>query len=262
MSDFCLDSGISLPETPLAVIEHLGLGDKAQAQWAWYELSGAVLSHYLVDQTQRFKALLNWFYRDLGFSCHSDYFGLDAANFSLCLHRRQGNSTCLAVILMLLGKQLDLKLDALLLPGMTVLVWRQGKQPLYLDPLTGELLSRQRLHAIVRGELGNSAPFKPTYLKGATVKQLLSRMLHELKAGAIVAHKFEAALECCNLLMQWYPEDASLNRERAFIAQQLGAIQVAVSDLRHFIDMSPHDPVVELVKLQLRELKEQQQILH
>ncbi|MGL5410083.1 MAG: tetratricopeptide repeat protein, partial [Shewanella sp.] len=123
-------------------------------------------------------------------------------------------------------------------------------------------LSRHQLHVLVRGELGNAAQFKSSYLKKVSVQKLVTRMLHELKAGCIVSHQFEAAMECCNLLLQWHSDDVHLNRERAFIAEQLGCIKVAAADLQHFIDNSPHDPVIELVKMQLKELTEHAEIYH
>ncbi|NMH67010.1 tetratricopeptide repeat protein [Shewanella salipaludis] len=262
MEKYTLDDAISLPESAFDISQHLGFSKAAAANWAWLEIAGAALSHYLVDRHQRLQALLDWFYRDLGFCMREDYFSVEAADLGACLISRQGNSTSLATVLMLLAKQLDLQLEPLLLPGNTLLCSRIDNQVRYLDPLTGRDLSRHQLHVLVRGELGNGAQFKPGYLKPASVKRLISRMLHELKAGCIVSHQFEAAMECCNLLLQWHGDDVHLNRERAFIAQQLGCIQVAAADLRHFIDKSPHDPVIELVKLQLRELSEHRETYH
>lgn len=262
MTNPILKDELSLPESAFDISTHLGFSDKEAAKWAWYELAGSVLSHYLVDREARLDALLNWFYQDLGFCARDSYFSIEAADLATCITTRQGNSTTLATVLMLLGKQLDLVLQPLLLPGTTVLACRLDDVVRYIDPLTGKSLTRHQLHVLVRGELGNGAPFKPRYLKPASLKRLLSRMLHELKAGAILASQFESAMECCNLLLQWHKDDLNLNRERAFIAQQLGCISVAAADLRHFVDNSPHDPVTELVKLQLKELKDEVEVYH
>ena len=102
---------LSLPESAFELCQHLGFGLAKQANWAWLELSGSVLSHYLVDQQRRFQALLNWFYKDLGFAPREDYFSRQAADLGQCILSRQGNSTTLATVLMLIGKQLDLKFD-------------------------------------------------------------------------------------------------------------------------------------------------------
>lgn len=262
MGNYTLQDGISLPESALDVGAHLGFSKQEAAKWAWFEMAGAVLSHYLVDQQQRFNALLHWFYEDLGFCVRDNYFSTEAADLGTCLISRQGNSTTLATVLMLLAKQLDLELEPILLPGNTVLRCKIAGEVSYLDPLTGKELSRHQLHVLVRGELGNAAELKASYLKPATVKKLLTRMLHELKAGCIVSHQFEAAMECCSLLLQWHSDDVHLNRERAFIAQQLGCINVAAADLQHFVDNSPHDPVIEIVKMQLKELNEHAEIYH
>ncbi|MGL4937991.1 transglutaminase family protein [Shewanella sp.] len=262
MGKYTLQDNIALPELALDVGAHLGFCNLNAVNWAWLELAGAVLSHYLVDQQQRLTALLNWFYQDLGFCARENYFSVEAADLGTCLISKQGNSTTLATVLMLLAKQLDLTLEPVLLPGYTVLRSNLGGTVRYLDPLTGHELSRHQLHVLVRGELGNAAQFKSRYLKTVSVQKLVTRMLHELKAGCIVSHQFEAAMECCNLLLQWHSDDVHLNRERAFIAEQLGCIKVAAADLQHFIDNSPHDPVIELVKMQLKELTEHAEIYH
>ncbi|MBR9729471.1 SirB1 family protein [Shewanella intestini] len=256
------DDVVSIPETAFELSEHLGFLPAKAAQWAWYELSGSVLSHYVVDQQARLDGLFNWFFNDLGFCAKDDYFSVEAADLSYCVTKRQGNSTTLSTLLILLAKQLDLPLEAVLLPGHTVLRSKLGGETTYYDPFNGEPLSRRQLHNFVRGELGNAAKLTPRHVKTASVKTLISRMLNELKASCILAQKFEQALECCNLLLQWHPSDVHLNRERAFIAQQLGCIKVAMSDLQHFIDSSPHDPVTELVKMQLKELSQQSQVTH
>ena len=253
---------LSVPKTALEISEHLGFSDYKKAEWAWLELAGAVLSHYLVEPKDRFQALLSWFYNDLGFCVKEDYFGANAADLGQCLLTRQGNSTTLAIVLMLLAKQLDLKLEPILLPAQTLLHSKIDGQTLYIDPLTGKGLERHQMHAFVRGELGNAAPFKASYLKPVNMMTLLTRVLHELKAGAIVSARFEEAMECCNLLLQWNPDDVHLHRERAFIAQQLGCITLATADLKYFIEQSPHDPVIDLVKIQLRELSDHAETFH
>lgn len=262
MSKFALPDSVNLPESILELSEHLGLSRAEDAKWAWYELSGSVLSHYLVNQQQRFDALLHWFYQDLGFQQREDYFSSEAADLGTCLLTRQGNSTILATLLQLLGKQLDLTLDLIFLPGHTVLRNHIDNTSWFIDPLNGQELSRKMLHAFVRGELGNHAPLKASYFKPVSSKRLISRILHELKAGSIVCHQYEQALECCNLLMQWHSDDAHLNRERAFIAEQLGCIKMAKQDLTYFVEQSPHDPVTELVKMQLQELSETTETYH
>lgn len=253
---------VSLSETPLAISEYLGLSSAERAKWAWYELSGAVLSQYLVDQSQRFDALINWFYQDIGFCSRPDYFSVNAADLANCILSRQGNSTTLGVCLTLLAKQLDIPSDIILLPGQTLIQVELNQQKHYIDPLTGKYVDRHYMHALVRGELGNAAALKPSYLKAASTQQIITRMLHELKSGAIVSKQYEVAMEVCNLLLTWYSDDVHLHRERAFIAQQLGCINLAAADLQFFIEQNPDDPLTELVKIQLRELSEQPETYH
>ncbi|QSX34621.1 tetratricopeptide repeat protein [Shewanella avicenniae] len=256
------DKSLTLPDSAFELVEHLGFNSVKQAQWAWFELSGAVVSHYLADEAQRLQALLNFFYKERGFKAADEYFSIAAADLGMCFMLRRGNSTTLATALMLLARQLDLPMQLLLLPGTTVIACESAGEFRYIDPLTGNFLSRHHLHALVKGELGNAAPFKARYLKPGSNKLILMRMMSELKAACVLTHEFEAAMECCNLMLEWFPDELNLHRERAFIAHQLGAIHVATADLQFFIDNNPHDPMVELVKMQLRELGEESQTFH
>ena len=262
MNKFSLPDSVKLPESILELSQYLGFSHFEDTKWAWYELSGSVLSYYLVNQQKRLQALLNWFYQDLGFRQREDYFSSEAADLGTCLLSRQGNSTTLATLLQLLAKQLDLTLDLIFLPGHTIIRSNIDDRTQFIDPLTGKALSRKMLHAFVRGELGNHAPLKASYFKPASSKRIMSRMMHELKAGSVVSNKFEQALECCNLLMQWHNDDVHLNRERAFIAEQLGCTKMAKEDLEYFVEQSPHDPVTELVKIQLQELSDTPETYH
>ncbi len=252
---------LSLPESAFELCQHLGFGLAKQANWAWLELSGSVLSHYLVDQQRRFQALLNWFYKDLGFAPEKIIFPgrrpISASVFSAAREQHHiGNCAYVA------WQTAGLEIRPCTVAGHHSAGLPRGRRTHLSRPSSGERLSKERLHALVRGELGNSAPLKASYLKPVGTQRLMTRMLHELKAGAIVAHEFEVAMECCNLLLEWHADDLSLHRERAFIAQQLGAIHVASADLQYFVDNSPHDPVVELVKMQLRELGDDPQTFH
>ncbi len=262
MSKFALPDSVKLPESLLELSQHLGFSRFENTKWAWYELSGSVHSHYLVNRQQRFDALLNWFYRILGFRQREDYFSSEAADLGTCLLSRHGNSTTLAVLLQLLAKQLDLTLDVIFLPGHTVLRASIDDKPKFIDPLNGRPLCRDMLHAFVRGELGNHAPLKAGYLKPVSPIRIMSVMMHELKAGCIVSHQFEQALECCNLLMRRHSDDVQLNRERAFIAEQLGCTKMAKEDLEYFVEQSPHDPVTESVKIRLQKLSDTQETYH
>ncbi|MGB0895155.1 MAG: SirB1 family protein [Parashewanella sp.] len=262
MSKYSLPDSIKFPESAFKLSEHLGFTKAEQVKWAWLEISGAVLSHYLIDQQQRLDALLTWFYQELRFCPHADYYSTSAADLAKCITSRQGNSTTLAIVLSLLAKQLDLKLEMVFIPGFTLLKSELNDQTQFIDPLNGKTVDKAYIHALVRGELGNHAPLKSKYFKPVTEKRLFSRMLHELKASSIMSHQYEQALECCNLLMQWHKDDIYLNRERAFIAEQLGCIKVAAQDLQHFVDNNPHDPVSELVKMQIQELNEHAETYH
>ncbi|RLV60219.1 hypothetical protein D5018_08115 [Parashewanella curva] len=262
MSNFCVTDEITLPGSLLRLSEHLGSSSYQASHWAWLELSGGVMSHYLMDQQHRFDSLLSWFYNDLRFCQRQNYFGAEAADLALTLTSKQGNSTTLGCLLMLLCQKLDLDASLLFLPGNAILRVKLNNKVHFINPLSGKAVDRKYMHSLVRGELGNHAKLSAKYFKPVKAKDLMSRQLHELKAGSIVSQKFEQALECCNLLLKWHPDDVQLNRERAFVAEQLGCIKMAAEDLQHFVENSPHDPLIELVKIQIKELNQHAETYH
>ncbi|WP_199609328.1 tetratricopeptide repeat protein [Flocculibacter collagenilyticus] len=70
------------------------------------------------------------------------------------------------------------------------------------------------------------------------------------------------ALCCVDLLMQLSPEDPYERRDRGFLLQQLDCYKVACADFEFFIEKCPQDPVADIMKLQLADMKRKRHILH
>ncbi|GLP95451.1 tetratricopeptide repeat protein [Paraferrimonas sedimenticola] len=257
--DFSLDSAEGL----LELGQQLELSSKQTSHWKLIELQGAVLGQYLIRHRQRLDALLNWFYHLQGFGAARErYFTAASADLGATLISRQGNATSLALLLRYLASEISLNLDILLLPSHCVLRYMDNDKPLYIDALTGEYMAREQIHAFVRGELGNQAQLKPKHLQPAKDERIATRLLNEIKAGFVVEQQFGKALICLNWLLARYPKQVQYLRERAYMAQQLGASKAAAQDLQAFVDSRPKDPMLDLMKMQIRELKQDDAVYH
>ncbi|WP_163934260.1 tetratricopeptide repeat protein [Paraferrimonas sp. SM1919] len=254
---------IQFPQTIFELNQLLQIGDTQVAHWKWLELSGGVLSQYVIGAENRFNALLNWFYKEQGFiAADKDYFSVHAIELAQVLSRRSGNATSFALLLWMLAKQLDLKVDIIVIPGQFVLRADLDGKQVYVNPINGEQWSVERLHKQIKGELGAHVTVTDEMLSCATDAKIIKQLVQHLKASSLLDKNYELALKCSNIQIDWFPDEYPLKRERAFIVQQLGCVTAAAADLQDFVDNSPKDAVRDAVKLQLKLLQDTTEVFH
>jgi regulator of sirC expression with transglutaminase-like and TPR domain len=86
---------------------------------------------------------------------------------------------------------------------------------------------------------------------------IIKRYISVLKAAYIQADNIELALLCSDILLRLDPEDAFEVRDRGFLFQQLECFQLACNDFTYFIEQCPEDPIVNLLKQQIKQMTDE-----
>lgn len=254
---------ITFPESLFELGQHLGLSTIKASQARWKILTDEVLSFYRIDQLERLESLLDWYYNQQKFAqSDDDYFAAKSLDSGVVLRERRGTSLSLGILIQALGKHLDLEVELLLLPSDAVIAMEYKDSFYYFSALDGQPLSLHQLHCLVRAEDGNSAPMSDDYFIPASEDEILLRLLGDLKSSALAYKEFELSFEICSILIEWQGREISWLRERAFMAQQLGCIDFACAELEDVLELDPHDPLQEIVKYHLYEMKQQYNIFH
>jgi regulator of sirC expression with transglutaminase-like and TPR domain len=101
---------------------------------------------------------------------------------------------------------------------------------------------------------GNYA-FTESMLGAATRRQVLTRMLHNLKAAYVQSEDDARALRIVELLTLITPWDLDEVRDRGLLRFRLGRLEEALPDLQAYAQFGPPGPEIETVRDALRRIK-------
>jgi len=191
---------------------------------------------------ERLRLLTRFFHGELGFAGNlNNYYAADNSFVHRVLETRRGIPITLAVLLLELGEQAGLRMAGVAFPGHFLVKCRIGLGEVVLDPFTGEALSPTRLDellAVYRHGSGLPDDLElplEFFLRAATKRQILARMLRNLKEVHRAARDSMRLLAVQQRLVVLLPEDAAERRDRGLALEALGAHAAAADDLAFYL---------------------------
>ena len=179
-----LEAAISLAQDEypeLSVQQVLGDMDQLQARLQRRLPSDA-------GPLQRLRALNQFVYRDLNFAVNSNNFSdPDNSYVHVVLRTRLAIPISLAVIWLELAQGIGLKARGISFPGHFLVKVNLSEGQVVIDPLTGQSLSREELterlepFRLMTGLVDEQEVPLGLYLQAAAPRDIISRMLHNLK---------------------------------------------------------------------------------
>ena len=126
-------------------------------------------------------ALVNYIHRELGFSGNvSDYYDPGNSYLHRVIDHRRGIPISLALIHIAIGQRLDIPVTGISFPGHFLVQY--GTDPgTIVDPFSGRELSRADCQTLLRQLAGPRATLKDEYFLPAGPRDVLIRMLDNLK---------------------------------------------------------------------------------
>lgn len=157
------------------------------------------------------------------------------------LDRGLGIPITLALIYMEVGRRLGFPLFGVGMPGHFLLKHYDidGRETLIDCFNGGNILSSQdcqrRLDEIYSGQM----TLRPEFLFAVSKRQILTRILNNLKGIYLSSRNFRKALRLVDLVLVIYPRSPEDMKQRAMLRYNLGQIRGAAEDLEHYMKMSP-----------------------
>ncbi|MFA7248757.1 MAG: transglutaminase-like domain-containing protein [Dehalococcoidia bacterium] len=181
-------------------------------------------------------------FRELGFRGNADHYE-DRRNLYMSdvLSERTGVPVTLAIVYAEVCQRAGLDVQPVGLPGHVICRYTPAEpddetDELLLDVFNGgRILTRQNCQELVRGAFGARVPFKEHYLASLLPRQVLQRLLHNLKAGALQHGDEERAARAIDFLLALYPWDLDEIRDRGMLRERLGEVRSALSDLEQYV---------------------------
>jgi len=206
----------------------------------------------------RLRILNQYFFRDLSFGGNvNDYYDPDNSFLNAVLRTRRGIPISLAVLWMELAQGLGLNARGVSFPGHFMLKVNLPKGQVVIDPFTGQSLSREELSERLEPYKRRSGLVDEfdvpmgLYLQSATPRDIIARMLRNLKEVHKTQEDWQRLIAVQNRLIVLLPEAWSEYRDRGLACAEQGHTAQAVDDLetylRHVEEALDLDAIAERV---------------
>jgi regulator of sirC expression with transglutaminase-like and TPR domain len=198
------------------------------------------------DLSTRLETTNQLLIREQGFRGDEDSYD-DLRNLWLndVIDRRTGIPITLAIVYVEVAQRAGLPMRGVGLPGHVVVRLdspESGTAPedVYVDVFNGgRLLSAQECRRLVRQTYGRRTEFREYFLSAITPRQILQRLLHNLKARALQNGDEERGARAIDLLLAMYPWDLDEVRNRGMLRERLGDYAAALDDLEQYLRHCP-----------------------
>lgn len=196
---------------------------------------------------------------DEGFSGNADdYYDPRNSFLNEVLDRRLGIPISLSVVWIEVARRAGLNAAGISFPGhfLTKLLGPTGDEVI-VDPFHACRLDQAECEERLRDIAGSEAVFEPELLRAAGPKEILARMLGNLKQVYVARREYQPALECSERILMLVPAAAREIRDRGLLYQQLECFGAAVQDLEQFLAMAPTDSSAPAIRRALPPLRAQ-----
>lgn len=188
-----------------------------------------------------------------------DYYDPRNSFLNEVLDRRTGIPISLAVIYMEVAWRLNLPLVGVGMPGHFIVKYQGADAEILIDPFHGgTILSqedcRQTLDRIYQGRI----PFTPEVLAATSRRQILVRILSNLKAVYVNQADHRRALATVERLLLISPDTPGELRDRGLLYATLHRLPQAAADLKRYLQVSPEAEDRETIVRHLRHLQMRQ----
>lgn len=191
---------------------------------------------------QKLRLLNQFFFRDLNFGGNvNDYYDPDNSYLNAVLRTRRGIPITLAVLWLELASGLGLNARGVAFPGHFMVKVNLPKGQVVIDPFSGQSLSREELAERLepfRQRNVTADDFEVPiglYLKSSSPREIISRMLRNLKDIHKTQEDLPRLLAVMDRLIVLQPDGWTEYRDRALVWAAMGDEEHAVADLEAYL---------------------------
>jgi len=220
-----------------------------------------------VSLVDRLRSLNHYLYGELGFTGNrSRYFDPRNSFLNDVMDRRTGIPITLSLVYMEIGRRLGLPLHGVSFPGHFLVKLDLDGTAVVLDPYHGGVpLSHGELQQRAAQVFGPELPLRelmPRLLEAASKRDILLRMLRNLKGVYRERHDFARLIHIAHLILVVSPDIAREVRDRASFYEALDYVRGAIADYRRYLELAPDAEDAQSVRERLIRLQSRPSELH
>jgi regulator of sirC expression with transglutaminase-like and TPR domain len=196
-------------------------------------------------------------FRELGFRGNdADYYDPRNSFLNEVLERRVGIPITLSLVYLEVGRRCGLHAFGVSFPGHFLCKVPLDEGELIVDPFNrGRLLGKDDLQKRLAATVSKDARLSARHLQPASAREILVRMLHNLRALYLGRRDLPRALSAVERLVILSPSDGRILRERAGLYEELGGNAAAMTDLARVLELEPRAKDAEQIRARLSRLR-------
>ncbi len=173
------------------------------------------------------------------------------------LDRKKGIPITLSLVYLEVAKRHALPIVGVSFPGHFLVKYLTGSGEIIIDPYNqGAVLTLKDCEQRLKEHFGEEAELQPDFLSAATNKQILARMLNNLKGSYFRRQNYPRVLRLVEMALSIDPGSRQELRDRGMVYLLMGRYHQALSDFHTFIALSPpDDPALKEINVALTRLR-------
>jgi len=202
------------------------------------------------------KSLNHYLYDDLGYSGNaSDYYDPRNSFLNEVIERRTGIPITLSLLYLEIARRLDFPMVGINMPGHFLIRPEFQEAGIFVDAFNrGDVLFEQDCEARLGQIYGHPVQLQPSFTAPVSSRQLLARMLTNLKLIYFNLNDLPKALAAVERILLLFPNVPTELRDRGLLYYQLGEPSKASQDLEMYLAMLPLAEDAEIISRLLEQL--------
>ena len=198
----------------------------------------------------RVDGLRQYLFEELGFHGNTEnYNEPENCYIHEVMNRRMGIPLTLSILFLEVARAAGFQAAGIGLPGHFIARVRWQGRDILIDPYHGgTIISEEDCRELVGRTTGRPSLFRRTLLEGATERQMVSRLLLNMKHIHLERQDYARALTVVERLLMLCPNDPGEIRDRGLLKAHLGRPGAAIADLETYLTRSPKAPDAESVR--------------
>jgi len=184
-----------------------------------------------------------------------DYYNPDNSFLNRVIERRVGIPISLSVIYLAIAKRLDFPMVGIGMPGHFLIRPDFENAGIYVDAFNrGEILFEQDCQEKLSKIYQQPVELDPAWLAPVSNKQILARMLNNLKLVYLHNQQITKAIATMSGMIKLFPDNAAEIRDRGLLYYQTNRWQEAAVDLEYFLKIAPENDDLDTIQLLLEKI--------
>lgn len=169
-----------------------------------------------------------------------DYYNPVNSFLNDVLDHREGIPITLSILYLAVGRRLRLPLSGVNFPGHFLVRYEGEGELFFIDPFHGgKILSEEDCRRRLASLYGETFVFRPDFLYPSRNREILLRLLANLKMIYVTKKDFPMALQMLNRILLFNPYGTEEVRERGILYYQLECYGPALQDLSLYLQKNP-----------------------